>query len=86
MRRTVHRDISEGPGEISVQTEVYTDQPIYTEEQIDAAKQLLRRCVEDWCERLQQTPEIMIPVVERLTCQSDQVTVHVHSTGWSRKV
>ena len=47
---------------------------VYTEQRINAVQQSLRRCVDVWCERIRHSPEMMVPVCERLVSESQQVT------------
>jgi len=48
---------------------------VYTMQQIEAAERSLRQCVDDWCERIRQSPHLLVPVIERLASESQQVTV-----------
>jgi len=47
---------------------------VYTEERINTVQQSLRQCVDVWCERMQHSPELLVPVCERLVSESQQVT------------
>lgn len=67
-------------------TETWSDQSdrpdVYTEQRISSAEQSLRQCVDEWCERLRHAPDLILPVIERLASESNQVDAAyiVHNT------
>ena len=52
---------------------------VYTKQRIDSAEESLRRCVGDWCARIQHSPHLFVPVIERLVSESEQVTSDLRS-------
>jgi len=48
---------------------------VYTKQRVNDVEQSLCRCVNDWRVRIRQSPQLLIPVIERLACESQQVNI-----------
>jgi len=46
---------------------------VYAEQQINAAEESLHQCVSDWTMRIRHSPDMFLPVIERLVSASQQV-------------